>query len=128
MNIQLNIYGSPLASNAASNALQFAQLCLENGHAIKRCFFYFDAVYLGLDSQAPSSDEQNLLAGWQQLAEQQVPLLLCIAAASNRGVLDKAEAERYAKPFAPMNEVFELVGLGQWAAGFRDTDKIISFK
>lgn len=128
MNFQLNIYGSPLASNASKDALAFAQQCLEHGHTIKRCFFYFDGVYVGLSTQSPAGDEANLLESWRLLSEKQIPLFLCIAAATNRGVLDKAEADRYGQPIVSAHDCFELTGLGQWATGFNDADKIISFK
>ncbi|TCS42495.1 sulfurtransferase complex subunit TusD [Reinekea marinisedimentorum] len=128
MKYQLNVYGSPLGSNAAREALQFAQLCLNRNHIVVRCFFYFDAVYTGLSAQSPSSDELDLLAGWQGLAANNIPLFLCIAAATNRGVMDETEAQRYEQPMATADRCFELTGLGQWASGFVDADRIITFK
>jgi tRNA 2-thiouridine synthesizing protein D len=128
MKFQLNIYGSPLGSNAAYQALKFAHLCLEKKHSILRCFFYYDAVYAGLLTQSPSSDEINMLNNWQKLSVTGTPLFLCIAAATNRGILDEAESKRYNQPAATADSCFELTGLGQWASGFADADRIITFK
>lgn len=128
MIFQLNIYGAPLSSNASREAQKFARLCLKNNHTVARCFFYYDAVYTGLFTQSLASDELNLLAGWQDLAAQDVPLFLCIAAATNRGVLDESESKRYQQPMATADSCFELTGLGQWASGFVDADRIITFK
>lgn len=128
MDIQLNIYGSPWQSNAAEDALAFASAALEQGHTIKRIFFYFDGVYHGVENQAPASDEFNILSAWAQLKEKGTELLLCIAASANRGVLNQQEAERYEKNYPSASTLFEITGLGQWAAGFNDCEKRMTFK
>lgn len=128
MHFQLNIYGSPWLSNSANDALAFAQAAMAAGHSIKRVFFFFDGVYHGLAAQSPASDEADLLRQWRTLADQQIPLLVCIAAGANRGVLNDEEAKRYEKSHSTCLDIFEVTGLGQWASGFHDCDRIITFK
>jgi tRNA 2-thiouridine synthesizing protein D len=128
MDYQLNIYGAPWSSNSASDAISFAKESLRSGHSIKRIFFFFDGVYHGLASQSPASDEYALLEEWKMIASEGVELLLCIAASANRGVLSEEEAKRYEKTTATISDCFEITGLGQWASGFHDVDRIMSFK
>lgn len=128
MKFQLNVYGAPWSGNSASQAIRLAHNLLKEGHEILRVFFFFDGVYHGLLTQSPASDEFPLLQQWQQLSEQNVELLLCIAASANRGILNDQEAERYAQPISTMAPQFELTGLGQWASGFHDADRIVTFK
>ncbi|WP_320824974.1 sulfurtransferase complex subunit TusD [Reinekea sp.] len=128
MRFQLNVYGSPWAANNAADVRCFIEAAWSAGHDIARVFFFFDGVYHGLISQSPASDEPNPLAYWQALAQANVDLLLCIAAATNRGVLDEAESRRYQQTVTTSAPFFELTGLGQWAVGFHDVDRIITFK
>lgn len=128
MDFQLNIYSPPWSSNGASEAIAFANQAQRDGHTVKRVFFFFDGVYHGLVSQAPASDEPDLLQQWRELADNGVELLLCIAASANRGVLNASEAERYQKSIATVADCFEITGLGQWASGFNDADRILSFR
>lgn len=128
MNLQINIYQAPWSSRAQVDALAYARAAVAAGHTLRRAFFFMDAVYGGLHTQAPASDEFDLLARWIQLKQDSgCELLLCIAASANRGVLNEVEAERQAKPAATMAPAFELVGLGQWASGFGDCDRVVSF-
>lgn len=128
MKVQVNIYGSPWATNSALEAQEFIRRALSNDIEIKRVFFFFDGVYQSLATQSPSSDEYDLLTEWRSLSEKGIELLVCIAAATNRGILNSEEAARYDKQVISLADSFELVGLGQWAMGFSDCDKIISFK
>lgn len=128
MKIQVNVYGSPWSGNSAEKATQFIHSALAKGHEIKRVFFYFDGVYHGLKTQSPATDEFPLLAYWQQISEQNIDLFLCIAAASNRGVLNEEEATRQGHKEITASDIFEITGLGQWASGFHDVDRLVTFK
>lgn len=128
MKFQLNVYGSPWLSNCAEDVVCFANTVLNEGHSISRVFFYFDGVYHGLITQSPASDEFDLLAAWQSLADKGIDLFLCIAAATNRGVLSEEEMNLNNKDVATVSSCFEITGLGQWASGFHDSDRIVSFK
>lgn len=88
-----------------------------------------DGVYNGVRSQAPATDEPDILEQWQALKKaSECELLLCVAASANRGLLSSEEAERQSKDTATVADGFELVGLGQWALGYGDCDKVMSFR
>lgn len=124
MNIQICIHSAPYASNTAFDALSFAKRAISQGHTIKRVFFYFDGVYHGLLTQSPSSDEYALPSEWQALAEMGVPLQLCIAASTLRGI-QETDSDNQTNTLL---DGFELTGLGQWASGYHDCDQQVVFK
>lgn len=129
MNIQLNLYQAPWHHVSHQDALAFARASMARGGRIERVFFFMDAVYVGLTSQSPASDETDLRQAWVDLAaESGCELLLCIAASANRGLLNDTEAERYQSPISTVAEPFQLVGLGQWALGYGEADKVVSFR
>ncbi|MHA7878242.1 MAG: sulfurtransferase complex subunit TusD [Saccharospirillum sp.] len=125
----MNVYQSPWRQQSCLDALAFAHAALNAGHRLKRVFFFMDGVYNGLRSQAPATDEPDILAQWQALqADSGCELCLCVAASANRGLLTSEEAVRQNKDTATIADRFELVGLGQWALGFGDCDKVVSFR
>lgn len=129
MNIQLNLYQAPWHHVSHRDALAFARASVARGDRIERVFFFMDAVYVGLVSQSPASDEVDLRHAWLELAaESGCELLLCIAASVNRGLQNDTEAERYQSPISTVAEPFQLVGLGQWALGYGEADKVVSFR
>lgn len=129
MDYQLNVYAAPWSSQTQADALAFATALDLSAHRLVRVFFFMDGVYSGLLSQAPGSDEIDWRQHWIELQQRsQCELLLCIAASANRGVLNDTEAQRHAKTAVTTAAPFELVGLGQWAAGFGDCDRVVSFR
>ncbi|MCH8532400.1 MAG: sulfurtransferase complex subunit TusD [Saccharospirillum sp.] len=129
MNIQINVYASPWNQQTCLDALAFSQAAVASGHQLVRVFFFMDGVYNGIRSQAPATDEPDILAQWQSLKQNaQCELLLCVAASANRGLLSAAEAKRQLKDTATVAEGFELVGLGQWALGYGECDRVVSFR
>ena len=128
MKFQINVYGTPWSGNSAFDACDFITEAIAAGHRVQRVFFFFDGVYHGLRSQAPASDEPDVLNAWKTIADAGVELLLCIAASANRGLLNKTEAERYDKDIATVDDIFQVTGLGQWASGFHDCDRMIEFR
>jgi tRNA 2-thiouridine synthesizing protein D len=129
MNIQLNLYQAPWHHVSHLDALAFAEASIARGDRIERVFFFMDAVYIGLISHSPASDDGDLKLKWQQLAQRSgCELLLCITASANRGLLNEAEAARHQSPVATVTAPFQLVGLGQWALGYGDADKVVSFR
>ncbi len=128
MRYTLAINGAPGVSQASLTAYQFAQTVLAEGHQIYRIFFYQDGVHNGSAFSAPPQDELDLTAAWQKLAgEHQLDLVVCIAAALRRGVLNQTEAERYSKPGANLAAGFEISGLGQLVEAAAQSDHLISF-
>lgn len=128
MNYSLAIYGGPYSDQASHSALHFARATLERGHQINRVFFYHDGVYNGSSLISPPQDEANVPAEWQALAQQHnLELVVCIAAAVRRGLLNEQEARRYSKTSHNLAEGFTLSGLGQLIDAGLTSDKLITF-
>ena len=128
MKFALLVYGSASHSQAPHSAYRFARQALEDGHQISRVFFYGEAVGSANELCVFPRDELNLLACWQQLAEQySLDLVVCIAAAVRRGVIDAGEAKRHQKPAANLPSPFVLSGLGQLADAMLEADRTVTF-
>ncbi len=127
MIFSLNIYASP-SSQGSRSALKFAQALLSHGHELYRVFFYSDAVHNANSQAVVAQDEPNLYNEWVTLAHKhKLDLVVCIAAALNRGLLDKDEADRYEKPAVAVNAPFVLSGLGQLLDAAVHSDRIVNF-
>lgn len=128
MKFSLAVYSAPYTSQASDTAYRFACALLENGHSIYRIFFYQDGVHNASHLAAPPQDEPNLPANWQQLAtEYNIDLVVCIAAALRRGVLNQEEARRYKKTAHNLAEQFTISGLGQLVDAAVSSDRLITF-
>ena len=128
MKLAIIVQGSPHSSQAAATALRYTEAALELGHQVVRVFFYGDSVLTANSLTQPPQDETNLTERWQTLvAEYQIELIVCIAAALRRGVLDSREAQRYEKGAANLADGFELSGLGQLVDATLNADRVITF-
>lgn len=128
MIFSLAIYSAPYSSQASYSAYRFACALLENGHSIYRVFFYHDAVHHGSLLATPQQDDVNLTQEWQRLAHKHnVDLVVCIAAALKRGLLNEQEANRYEKPAFNLAPGFEISGLGQLVDAAVISDRLITF-
>ena len=128
MQFSLLILGSPSSTQSASTAYRFARAVINSGHTLYRVFFYHDGVYCANELVTTAQDEENLPGNWASLAvEHNVDLVVCIASALERGVIDKAEALRYEKPASNLNENFSISGLGQLVDASIVSDRVITF-
>lgn len=128
MKFSLLVLASPYSQQGGLSALKFAQTCLEDGHDIYRIFFYHEGIQHGSFLQTPQQDELNLHIQWAKLAEQhQLDLVICIAAALKRGLLNEAEAKRYDKAQYNLQAPFEISGLGQLLDAQINSDQLITF-
>lgn len=128
MKFTLVIHSAPYQSASASTALRFARALLAAGHELYRVFFYRDGVYNANALASPPRDEPSLPQEWQLLAKtHNLDLVVCIAAAVRRGVLDENEAKRYEKTSANLAPGFELSGLGQLSEALIVSDRVITF-
>jgi len=128
MKFALAIYAAPFSSQASQTALHFAQALLAQGHSLYRVFFYQDGVYTANQLAVPPQDEQNLCAEWQALARNhQVELIVCIAAALRRGVINAEEAQRYGLDTSNLAAEFTISGLGQLLEAGVYADRLITF-
>ena len=128
MIFSLAVYAAPYSSQASDSAYRFASALLDNGHTLYRIFFYHDAVHNGSNLTTPQQDEPNFPQNWQSLnRDHQVDLVVCIAAALKRGVLNAQETKRYDKTAFNLAPGFSLGGLGQLVDAAVISDRLITF-
>lgn len=128
MIFSLAIYSAPYSSQANNSAYHFALALLESGHKLYRVFFYHDAIHTASSLSTPQQDEFHFTEAWQSLANKyDVDLVVCIAAALKRGLLNEQEASRYDKPAANLAEGFEISGLGQLVDAAVVSDRLVTF-
>jgi tRNA 2-thiouridine synthesizing protein D len=128
MIFSLAIYAAPHSSQASYSAYRFALALLENGHSLYRVFFYHDAIHTASSLATPQQDEINFTAQWQAIAKTHgIDLVVCIAAALKRGLLNQHESIRYEKPTHNLAEGFEISGLGQLVDAAVVSDRLITF-
>ena len=124
----LAVYGPPYTYQASDTAFHFAEALLVKGHELHRVFFYHDGVYNGTRLSVPPQDEINIPARWSELAgKHEVDLVICVASALRRGVLNATEAERYELDSDNMGTAFNLSGLGQLIDAGIHSDRLITF-
>jgi len=100
----------------------------EKGHEIYRIFFYHDGVNNGTRLTTPPQDDRNVVARWSELAqEHDLDMVLCVAAAQRRGLVDDGEAERNGKDATNIAPGFRISGLGQLIEGGVQSDRLVVF-
>jgi tRNA 2-thiouridine synthesizing protein D len=100
---------------------------VQAGHRIVRIFFFHDGVQCGNQLLIPPAGQQPMSAQWSEFAQRnQIDLVVCVASALKRGVLDHSEAQRYDKA-ANLQSGFDLSGLGQWIEACALADRVVTF-
>ena len=118
----------PYTHQASDSAYRFAKAALDKGHEIFRVFFYHDGVNNGTRYTVPPQDDRNLQKLWSELAEtHKVDLVVCIAAAQRRGILDANEAKRQGKDGDNIAPGFRISGLGQLIEAGIQADRLVTF-
>jgi tRNA 2-thiouridine synthesizing protein D len=118
----------PYTHQASDSAYQFTKAALAKGHEIFRVFFYHDGVNNGTRLTAPPQDDRNLQKAWSELAaKHKLDLVVCVAAAQRRGVLDAAEAKRHGKDADNIAPGFRISGLGQLVEAGIVADRLVVF-
>ena len=128
MKLSVLINEGPYTHQASDSAYQFTKAALSKGHQIFRVFFYNDGVNNGTRLTVPPQDDRNLSELWSALAsEHKVDLVVCVAAAQRRGILDKDEAKRHGKDADNIAEGFRISGLGQLIEAAIQSDRLVTF-
>jgi tRNA 2-thiouridine synthesizing protein D len=118
----------PYTHEAADTAFNFVKAALAAGHEVPRVFFYHDGVNVSTRLSVPPQDERNIQKNWSALAaEHGTDLVVCIAAAQRRGLLDENEARRQGKDADNIAEGFRISGLGQLIEMGIQTDRLVTF-
>jgi tRNA 2-thiouridine synthesizing protein D len=107
---------------------QFVRAALAKGHEIYRVFFYHDGVNNGTRLTVPPQDDRNIVKRWSELADKhKLDLVVCIAAAQRRGLMDKSEAKRNGKDADNIAPGFRISGLGQLIEAGIQADRLVVF-
>ena len=118
----------PYQHQASDSAFLFAKAAIEEGHEIFRVFFYHDGVNNGTRLATPPQDDSHIPNRWSELAkEHKIDLVLCVAAAQRRGMVDPDEMKRNDKDANNIAENFRISGLGQLIEAGIHADRFITF-
>ncbi len=118
----------PYQHEAADTAYHFSKAALDKGHEIFRVFFYHDGVNNGTRLTTPPQDDRNITNRWTALAEEyDVDLVVCVAAAQRRGIVDADEAKRNGKDADNIAPGFRISGLGQLIEAGIESDRLMVF-
>jgi len=118
----------PYTHQAADTAYQFTKSVLEKGHDVFRVFFYHDGVNVGTRMTVPPQDERHIQRNWSELAEKyDLDMVVCIAAAQRRGIMDESEARRQGLDGDNIAPGFRISGLGQLIEAGIQSDRLVTF-
>jgi len=128
MKYSIMVNEGPYTHQASDTALQFCKAALEAEHEIFRVFFYHDGVNNGTRYTVPPQDDRNIQKEWSKLAEaHEIDLIICIAAAQRRGIMDADEAKRQGLDGDNIAPGFRISGLGQLIEGGIIADRQLVF-
>lgn len=128
MKFGIIVSAGPYTHQASDTAYQFSKALLERGHEILRVFFYHDGVNNGTRLTTPPQDDRQITNRWSELAAQhELDLVVCVAAAQRRGIVDVSEAKRLGKDAHNIAPGFRISGLGQLIEVGVQADRVITF-
>ena len=128
MKFSILISEGPYTHQASDSAYQFAKAVLAKGHEIFRIFFYHDGVNNATRLTTPPQDDRNIVNRWSKLAEEhKLDLVVCVAAAQRRGIVDEGEAKRNGKDATNLAPGFRISGLGQLIEAGIQSDRLVTF-
>ena len=128
MKLGILVNEGPYTHEASDTAYQFVKAALARGHEIFRVFFYHDGVNNATRLTVPPQDDRNVVRRWSELAaEHKLDLVVCIAAAQRRGLMDAAEAKRNGKDADNIAPGFRISGLGQLIEAGIQADRLVVF-
>ncbi len=128
MKLSVLVNEGPYTHQSSDSALQFTKAALAKGHEIFRVFFYHDGVNNATRLAVPPQDDRNITQQWSELAEKHnLDLVVCIAAAQRRGLLDENEAKRQGKDANNIAPGFRISGLGQLIEAGIQSDRLVVF-
>lgn len=126
-NISVLITCSPEAQNQCLNALHYCRELLNQGLIINQVFFYQAGVYHA-NGLIPDNSGLNINQQWAELSEQySLPLLVCVGAASKRGIIDQNQAVQSGLSNYTLYPPFKQVGLGEFFTILHNSDKLVQF-
>ena len=128
MKFSIMVNEGPYTHQASDTAFNFTKAALGAGHEIFRIFFYHDGVNNGTRMTKPPQDDRHVVNRWSELAEQHgLDMVVCVAAAQRRGILDVEEAKRNGKDGDNIAPGFRISGLGQLIEAGIQADRLLVF-
>ena len=128
MKFSIMVNEGPYTHQASDTAFNFTKAVLGTGHEIFRIFFYHDGVNNGTRMTTPPQDDRHVVNRWSELAEQHgLDMVVCVAAAQRRGILDVEEAKRNGKDGDNIAPGFRISGLGQLIEAGIQADRLLVF-
>ncbi len=128
MKFAIQVNEGPYQHQAADSAYFFAKAALEKGHEIFRIFFYHDGVNNATRLTTPPQDDRNVVERWAELGgHYDLDMVVCVAAAQRRGVVDEGEAQRNGKDATNIHPRFRISGLGQLVEAAIQSDRLVVF-
>ncbi len=128
MKFAIMINEGPYTHQASDSAYLFARAALAKGHEVTRVFFYHDGVNNATRLTAPPQDDRHIVNRWSELAKSHnLDLVVCIAAAQRRGLMDENEAKRQGKNADNIAPGFRISGLGQLVEAGIQSDRLVVF-
>ena len=128
MKLSIQVNEGPYQHQASDSAFMFTKAALEAGHDIFRVFFYHDGVNNGTRFTTPPQDDRNVVNRWSELSKaHDLDLVICVAAAQRRGIVDEGEQERNGKDGNNIADGFRISGLGQLIEASIQSDRLVVF-
>lgn len=128
MKLAVMVNEGPYQHQSADSAYQFTKAALDKGHEISRVFFYHDGVNNGTRYGVPPQDDRNITQLWSELSKKHnLDLVVCVAAAQRRGILDADEAKRHGKSGDNIADGFRISGLGQLIEAGIQAERLVVF-
>ncbi|MCB1866755.1 MAG: sulfurtransferase complex subunit TusD [Chromatiales bacterium] len=128
MKFAIQVNEGPYQHQASDSAYQFTKAALAKGHEVMRVFFYHDGVNNGTRLTTPPQDDRNIVNRWSELAtEHGLDMVLCVAAAQRRGIVDADEMKRHGKDAHNIAPGFRISGLGQLIEAGIQADRLMVF-
>lgn len=130
MKISVQINEGPYQHQASDTAYQFVKAAIAKGHQIFRVFFYHDGVNNASRFTVPPQDDRNIVNNWAELKQtdgSDLDLVVCIAAALRRGLVDEAEAKKNGITGNNIHPAFRISGLGQLIEASIQSDRLMVF-
>ncbi|MDE0976053.1 MAG: sulfurtransferase complex subunit TusD [Arenicellales bacterium] len=128
MKLSVMVSEGPYTHQASDTAYNFIVAALNAGHEIFRVFFYHDGVNNGTRLTTPPQDDRHIVNRWSELSEaHDLDLVVCVAAAQRRGIVDPDEAKRNGKDSDNIASGFRISGLGQLIEAGVQADRLLVF-
>jgi len=128
MKFSILVNEGPYTHQASDSAYHFARAVLKQGHELIRVFFYHDGVNNATRLTTPPQDDRHITNRWSKLAEEyDLDLVVCMAAAQRRGIVDADEQKRTKKDTNNLANGFRISGLGQLIEAGIQSDRLVAF-